>query len=91
MSNKDIINVDFLMPNDRRYHEKVDRSKTVDRMIADFFENRNMILERENYSLMVNSTPLDKNKTLKKLVKHCPFIRENCLIKVKLTKNIKGA
>lgn len=85
------IEVDFIMPNDKRYHEKVDTSITVDRMIANFLEKRKLIHELGNYSFMVNSTPLDKQKTLKTLVRHCRILKPNCLIKVKQTSKIKGA
>ena len=87
----DTIEVEFQMPNDRRYTQKVNRSITVDRMIANFFEELRMIHEIGNYSFMVNATPLNKTKTLKKLVKHCNFITPKCLIKVKRISNIKGA
>lgn len=86
-----IIDVTFQMPNDQRISQKVDTSITVDRMITNFFEHMRMIHEIEDYSLMVNSTPINKEKTRKKLVKHCHAIVPNCLIKVKKTRNVKGA
>ena len=51
----DTINVTFIMPNGKKYPEIVDRSKTVERMLADFFEKLQKIHELESYSFMVNS------------------------------------
>ena len=88
----DMINVDFLMQSDgKTYHEKIDRKITIDRMIANFLEKLKLIHDLNKYSFMVGGTPLEKDKFLKKQVKHVNVIKPNCKIKVKYIGKVKGA
>lgn len=84
------ITVYFKMQSGKQYKESVDTNKTIDRMIADFLEKRKLIQEMNKYSFMVNATPLDKDKILKKQIKHFKKIKPDCIIQVREIGSVDG-
>ena len=85
------IKVYFKMQDGKKYPQEIDVNKTVDRIIADFLEKRNIIEDMNDYSFMVNGTPLTKDKILNKKVKYVNKIKPDCIIQVRNTKSIDGA
>lgn len=79
----------FFKLNDRTFPKEINKSITIDRMMADFLEERKLIHELEQYAFSVNTYLL--NKVHDKLVKNCPKIKPNATILVKYVGKVKGA
>ena len=91
MSHLKKIRVYFKTQDGRKTSQNVDVNITVDRMIADFLESKNQILERNDYSFIVNSIPLTKDKFLNQKVKHIKQLKPDCTIQVRYIKNVDGS
>ena len=90
MSSEKKIKVFFKMQNDKVSLE-VDVNKTVDRMIADFLEKRNLIEKMNDFSFIVNSIPLTKDKFINKKIKYIRQIKTDCIIQVRYIKGVYGS
>ncbi len=90
MSSEKKIKVFFKMQNDKVSLE-VDVNKTVDRMIADFLEKRNLIEKMNDFSFIVNSIPLTKDKFINKKIKYIRQIKPDCIIQVRYIKGVYGS
>ena len=71
------------MQNGTKVSQEVDVNKTVDRMIADFLEKRNLIEKMNDFSFIVNSIPLTKDKFINKKIKYIRQIKPDCIIQVR--------
>lgn len=83
MSSEKKIKVFFKMQNGTKVSQEVDVNKTVDRMIADFLEKRNLIEKMNDFSFIVNSIPLTKDKFINKKIKYIRQIKPDCIIQVR--------
>ena len=90
MSSEKKIKVFFKTQNDKVSLE-VDVNKTVDRMIADFLEKRNLIEKMNDFSFIVNSIPLTKDKFINKKIKYIRQIKPDCIIQVRYIKGVYGS
>ena len=90
MSSEKKIKVFFKMQDDIVSLE-VDVNKTVDRMIADFLEKRNLIEKMNDFSFIVNSIPLTKDKFINKKIKYIRQIKPDCIIQVRYIKGVYGS
>lgn len=91
MSQNRKIRVYFKTQDGKRLPLNVDVNKSVDRMIADFLETKNKILERNDYSFIVNSIPLTKDRFLNQKVKYIKQLKPDCTIQVRYIKNVDGS
>ena len=91
MSSLKKINVYFKMQDGKKIQREVDVNKTVDRMIADFLESRNIIEQMNDYSFIVNTIPLTKDIILKKKVKYVKQLKPDCIIQVRNINGLGGA
>ena len=82
MSSEKNIKVYFKTKDDKVSLE-VDVNKTVDRMIADFLEKRNLIEKMNDFIFIVNSIPLTKDKFINKKIKYIRQIKPDCIIQVR--------
>lgn len=73
----------FFKTQDDKVSLEVDVNKTVDRMIADFLEKRNLIEKMNDFIFIVNSIPLTKDKIINKKIKHIKQIKPDCIIQVR--------
>lgn len=71
------------MQNGTKVSQEVDVNKTVDRMIADFLEKRNLIEKMNDFIFIVNSIPLTKDKFINKKIKYIRQIKPDCIIQVR--------
>ena len=83
MSSEKKIKVFFKMQNGTKVSQEVDVNKTVDRMIADFLEKRNLIEKMNDFIFIVNSIPLTKDKFINKKIKYIRQIKPDCIIQVR--------
>lgn len=90
MSSEKKIKVFFKTQNDKVSLE-VDVNKTVDRMIADFLEKKNLIEKMNDFSFIVNSIPLTKDKFINKKIKYIRQIKPDCIIQVRYIKGVYGS
>ena len=88
MSSANKIKVFFKMQDEKKIPQEVDINKTVDRMIANFLEKKNIIEKMNDYSFIVNSVPLTKDKFLNKKVKYIKQIKPDCIIQVRNIRNV---
>ena len=79
------------MQDEKKIPQEVDINKTVDRMIANFLEKKNIIEKMNEYSFIVNSVPLTKDKFLNKKVKYIKQIKPDCIIQVRNIRNVDGS
>lgn len=79
------------MQDEKKIPQEVDINKTVDRMIANFLEKKNIIEKMNDYSFIVNSVPLTKDKFLNKKVKYIKQIKPDCIIQVRNIRNVDGS
>ena len=79
------------MQDGKKIPREVDVNKTVDRMIADFLESRKIIEQMNDYSFIVNTIPLTKDKILSKKVKYVRQLKPDCIIQVRNVKNVDGS
>ena len=86
----DKIRINFQWLDNRIYTEMVDPSITVERMLVNFLERVKSDFFFNQYSFMVNATPLDKIKFLKMQVKNVGQLRPDCYVKVRLISRIIG-
>ena len=91
MSQNKKIRVYFKTQDGKKTALDVDVNKSVDRMIADFLETKKRILERNDYSFIVNSIPLTKDRFLNQKVKYIKQLKPDCIIQVRYVGSIKGA
>jgi len=91
MSSANKIKVFFKMQDEKKIPQEVDINKTVDRMIANFLEKKNIIEKMNDYSFIVNSVPLTKDKFLNKKVKYIKQIKPDCIIQVRNIRNVDGS
>jgi hypothetical protein len=91
MSSEKKIKVFFKMQNGTKVSQEVDVNKTVDRMIADFLEKRNLIEKMNDFSFIVNSIPLTKDKFINKKIKYIRQIKPDCIIQVRYIKGVYGS
>ena len=73
----------FFKTQDDKVSLEVDVNKTVDRMIADFLEKRNLIEKMNDFIFIVNSIPLTKDKFINKKIKYIRQIKPDCIIQVR--------
>ena len=83
MSSEKKIKVFFKMQDGKKVSQEVDVNKTVDRMIADFLEKRNLIEKMNDFIFIVNSIPLTKDKFINKKIKYIRQIKPDCIIHVR--------
>ena len=81
------IKVYFKTQKEKKIPLEVDINKTVDRMLADFLEKKGVIENMNDFSFIVNSIPLQKDKFICKKVKHIKQLKPDCIIQVR---NIGG-
>ena len=91
MSSEKKIKVFFKMQNGTKVSQEVDVNKTVDRMIADFLEKRNLIEKMNDFIFIVNSIPLTKDKFINKKIKYIRQIKPDCIIQVRYIKGVYGS
>ena len=83
MSSEKKIKVFFKTQDGKKVSQEVDVNKTVDRMIADFLEKRNLIEKMNDFIFIVNSIPLTKDKFINKKIKYIRQIKPDCIIQVR--------
>lgn len=91
MSSEKKIKVFFKTQDGKKVSQEVDVNKTVDRMIADFLEKRNLIEKMNDFSFIVNSIPLTKDKFINKKIKYIKQIKPDCIIQVRYIRNVDGS
>jgi len=91
MSSEKKIKVFFKTQDGKKVSQEVDVNKTVDRMIADFLEKRNLIEKMNDFSFIVNSIPLTKNNIINKKIKYIKQIKPDCIIQVRYIRNVDGS
>ena len=85
------IKVYFKTQDGKKTPLEVDINKTVDRMLADFLEKKRVIENMNDYSFIVNSIPLQKDKFIRKKVKYIKQLKPDCIIQVRNIKNVDGS
>lgn len=91
MSSVKKIRVFFKMQDGKKIPRDVDVNKTVDRMIADFLESKKLIEKLNNYSFIVNTVPLTKDKILNQKVKYIKQLKPDCIIQVRNIESVDGS
>ena len=91
MSSEKKIKVFFKTQDGKKVSQEVDVNKTVDRMIADFLEKKNLIEKMNDFSFIVNSIPLTKDKFINKKIKYIRQIKPDCIIQVRYIKGVYGS
>ena len=81
----------FFKTQDDKVSLEVDVNKTVDRMIADFLEKRNLIEKMNDFIFIVNSIPLTKDKFINKKIKYIRQIKPDCIIQVRYINGVGGS
>lgn len=85
------IRVYFKTQDGKKTAQDVDTDKTVDRMIANFLEKKKLLYYMNDFSFIVNSIPLTKDKFLNKKVKHIPQLKPDCIIQVRNIGGVSGS